>query len=94
MDREDRRKHLQVSKSPSLPSLPTPNSPNSPMKTPDNSAEAQLQQELGEMFLIDTQQQLETYFDIIQRLTPESWMQKALTMTAPSPSGLGTHPIE
>ena len=44
------------------------------MKTPDNSAEAQLQQELREMFLIDTQQQLETYFDIIQRLTPESWI--------------------
>jgi chemotaxis protein histidine kinase CheA/CheY-like chemotaxis protein len=44
------------------------------MKTPDNSAEVQLQQELREMFLIDTQQQLETYFDIIQRLTPESWI--------------------
>ncbi len=26
------------------------------------------------MFLIDTQQQLETYFDIIQRLTSESWI--------------------
>jgi chemotaxis protein histidine kinase CheA len=44
------------------------------MKTPDYSAEAQLQQELREMFLIDTQQQLETYFDIIQRLTPGSWI--------------------
>ena len=44
------------------------------MKTPDNLAEVQLQQELREMFLIDTQQQLETYFDIIQRLTPESWI--------------------
>ncbi len=44
------------------------------MMTPDNSAEAQLQQELREMFLIDTQQQLETYFDIIQRLIPESWI--------------------
>jgi chemotaxis protein histidine kinase CheA len=44
------------------------------MMTPDNSAEAQLQQELREMFLIDTQQQLETYFDIIQRLTLESWI--------------------
>ena len=44
------------------------------MKTPDNSAESQLQQELREMFLIDTQQQLETYFDIIQRLTPASWI--------------------
>ncbi len=44
------------------------------MKTPDNLAEVQLQQELREMFLIDTQQQLETYFDILQRLTPESWI--------------------
>ncbi len=44
------------------------------MIAPNNSAEAQLQQELQEMFLIDTQQQLETYFDIIQRLTPESWI--------------------
>jgi chemotaxis protein histidine kinase CheA/CheY-like chemotaxis protein len=44
------------------------------MKTPDNSAETQLQQELREMFLLDTQQQLETYFDIIQRLTPASWI--------------------
>jgi chemotaxis protein histidine kinase CheA len=44
------------------------------MNTPDNSAEVQLQQELREMFLIDTQQQLETYFDIIQRLTPASWI--------------------
>ncbi len=43
------------------------------MMTPDNSAEARLQQELREMFLIDTQQQLETYFDIIQGLTSESW---------------------
>jgi chemotaxis protein histidine kinase CheA len=44
------------------------------MITPDNSAEALLQQELREMFLIDTQQQLETYFDIVQRLHPESWI--------------------
>jgi chemotaxis protein histidine kinase CheA len=44
------------------------------MLTPDRSAEAQLQQELREMFLIDTQQQLETYFDIIQRLKSESWI--------------------
>jgi chemotaxis protein histidine kinase CheA/CheY-like chemotaxis protein len=44
------------------------------MTTPDNSAEAQLQQELREMFLVDTQQQLETYFDIVQRLHPESWV--------------------
>jgi chemotaxis protein histidine kinase CheA/CheY-like chemotaxis protein len=44
------------------------------MLIPDNSAEAQLQQELREMFLIDTQQQLETYFDIIQQLKPASWI--------------------
>ena len=56
------------------PLTPTSPTPNSPMKTPDNLAEAQLQQELREMFLVDTQQQLETYFDIIQRLTPESWI--------------------
>ena len=42
--------------------------------TPDNPAEAQLQQELREMFLVDTQQQLETYFDIIQQLKPASWI--------------------
>jgi chemotaxis protein histidine kinase CheA/CheY-like chemotaxis protein len=42
--------------------------------TPDNSAEAQLQQELREMFLVDTQQQLETYFDIIQQLNPATWI--------------------
>ncbi|WP_295617812.1 Hpt domain-containing protein, partial [Chamaesiphon sp. GL140_3_metabinner_50] len=42
--------------------------------TPDNSAEAQLQQELREMFLVDTQQQLETYFDTIQQLQPASWI--------------------
>jgi chemotaxis protein histidine kinase CheA/CheY-like chemotaxis protein len=44
------------------------------MTTPHNSAEAQLQQELREMFLVDTQQQLETYFDIIQRLQPATWI--------------------
>jgi chemotaxis protein histidine kinase CheA len=44
------------------------------MMTPDNSAEAQLQQELREMFLLDTQQQLEFYFDIILRLQPASWI--------------------
>jgi chemotaxis protein histidine kinase CheA/CheY-like chemotaxis protein len=45
------------------------------MMTPDNSAEVQLQQELREMFLVDTQQQLETYFDIIQQLQPASLIQ-------------------
>jgi chemotaxis protein histidine kinase CheA/CheY-like chemotaxis protein len=44
------------------------------MVPPDNSAEEQLQQELREMFLVDTQQQLETYFDTIQQLKPESWI--------------------
>jgi chemotaxis protein histidine kinase CheA/CheY-like chemotaxis protein len=43
------------------------------MLTPDNLAEAQLQQELREMFLLDTQQQLEVYFDIILQLQAESW---------------------
>jgi chemotaxis protein histidine kinase CheA len=43
------------------------------MLTPDNLAEAQLQQELREMFLLDTQQQLEVYFDIILQLQPASW---------------------
>ncbi len=40
----------------------------------DNLAEKQLQQELQSMFLIDTQQQLETYFDLAQQLTPQSWV--------------------
>jgi chemotaxis protein histidine kinase CheA/ActR/RegA family two-component response regulator len=44
------------------------------MITPDNLAEKQLQQELQEMFLVDTQQQLETYFDLAQRLSPPSWV--------------------
>ncbi|AFY95803.1 response regulator [Chamaesiphon minutus] len=44
------------------------------MLTPDNLAEEQLQQELREMFIVDTQQQLETYFDVVQRLQPESWI--------------------
>ena len=44
------------------------------MTTLDDSAERQLQQELQEMFLLDTQQQLETYFDLVQRLTPPSWI--------------------
>ncbi len=43
------------------------------MKTPDNSAEAQLQQELREMFLLDTQQQLAVYFDIVVQLQPATW---------------------
>jgi chemotaxis protein histidine kinase CheA len=43
------------------------------MKTPDSSAEAQLQQELREMFLLDTQQQLAVYFDIIVQLQPAAW---------------------
>ncbi|WP_309743276.1 response regulator [Chamaesiphon sp. OTE_20_metabat_361] len=44
------------------------------MMTADSSAEAQLQQELREMFLVDTQQQLELYFDIVQQLQPASWI--------------------
>ncbi len=44
------------------------------MTTIDNSAEEQLQQELQEMFLIDTQQQLAAYFDLTQRLQPTAWV--------------------
>jgi chemotaxis protein histidine kinase CheA/ActR/RegA family two-component response regulator len=40
----------------------------------DDSAEIQLQQELREMFLLDTQQQLKTYFDLVQQLNPQSWI--------------------
>jgi chemotaxis protein histidine kinase CheA len=36
-------------------------------------AEAELQQELREMFTVDTQQHLETYFSLIQQLNPQSW---------------------
>lgn len=39
----------------------------------DDSAERQLQQELQEMFLLDTQQQLKTYFNLVQQLNPQSW---------------------
>jgi chemotaxis protein histidine kinase CheA/CheY-like chemotaxis protein len=38
-----------------------------------DAAEAELQQELREMFAVDTQQHLETYFSTIQRLTDRSW---------------------
>ncbi|WP_373545736.1 response regulator [Chamaesiphon sp.] len=44
------------------------------MMTPD-TAETQLRQELREMFLVDTQQQLELYFDIVQQLQPGSWIR-------------------
>ncbi len=38
-----------------------------------DAAEAELQQELREMFAVDTQQHLETYFSTIQQLNPQSW---------------------
>jgi chemotaxis protein histidine kinase CheA/ActR/RegA family two-component response regulator len=44
------------------------------MFKPDDLAEEQLQLELQEMFLVDTQQQLETYFDLAQMLTPTTWV--------------------
>jgi chemotaxis protein histidine kinase CheA len=44
------------------------------MMKPDDLAEEQLQQELREMFLVDTQQQLEIYFDLVELLNPTSWV--------------------
>jgi chemotaxis protein histidine kinase CheA/CheY-like chemotaxis protein len=41
---------------------------------PIDAAEAELQQELREMFIVDTQQNLDAYFDPIQRLNPRSWV--------------------
>jgi chemotaxis protein histidine kinase CheA/ActR/RegA family two-component response regulator len=38
-----------------------------------DAAEAELQQELREMFAVDTQQHLNIYFSTIQRLTDRSW---------------------
>jgi chemotaxis protein histidine kinase CheA len=38
-----------------------------------DAAEAELQQELREMFTVDTQQHLETYFTLIEQLTAQSW---------------------
>jgi chemotaxis protein histidine kinase CheA len=38
-------------------------------------AEAQLQQELREMFAVDTQQHLETFFTTIERLNDRSWQR-------------------
>jgi chemotaxis protein histidine kinase CheA len=38
-----------------------------------DSAEAELQQELREMFEVDTQQYLEEYFSLVQQLNPQSW---------------------
>jgi chemotaxis protein histidine kinase CheA/CheY-like chemotaxis protein len=40
-----------------------------------DAAEAQLQQELREMFAVDTQQHLDTYFSLIQQLNPDSWTE-------------------
>jgi chemotaxis protein histidine kinase CheA len=40
-----------------------------------DAAEAELQQELREMFAVDTQQQLETFFSTVERLNPRSWQQ-------------------
>ncbi len=40
-----------------------------------DAAEAELQQELREMFAVDTQQQLETFFNTIERLNEGSWQQ-------------------
>jgi chemotaxis protein histidine kinase CheA len=39
-----------------------------------DAAEAELQQELREMFAIDTQQHLDTYFSLIQQLNPDTWV--------------------
>lgn len=39
-----------------------------------DAAEAELQQELREMFTVDTQQHLETYFTLIGQLNPRSWV--------------------
>jgi chemotaxis protein histidine kinase CheA len=41
---------------------------------PIDAAEAELQQELREMFIVDTQQNLDAYFDPLQRLNPQSWV--------------------
>jgi chemotaxis protein histidine kinase CheA len=41
---------------------------------PIDAAEAELQQELREMFIVDTQQNLDAYFDPLQRLNPQSWI--------------------
>ena len=40
---------------------------------PIDAAEAELQQELREMFIVDTQQNLDAYFGPIQKLNPQSW---------------------
>jgi chemotaxis protein histidine kinase CheA/CheY-like chemotaxis protein len=39
-----------------------------------DAAEAELQQELREMFTVDTQQQLETYFNTIDQVNPQTWV--------------------
>ncbi len=39
-----------------------------------DAAEAELQQELREMFTVDTQQHLETYFRMIEQLNPQGWV--------------------
>jgi chemotaxis protein histidine kinase CheA/CheY-like chemotaxis protein len=41
---------------------------------PIDAAEAELQQELREMFIVDTQQNLDAYFDPLQRLNSQSWV--------------------
>ncbi len=57
---------------PSPVSLPL--TPTMPQYSSDiDAAEAELQQELREMFTVDTGQHLETYFSLIQQLNVRSW---------------------
>jgi chemotaxis protein histidine kinase CheA len=50
------------------------NSPQNPSSfSPTDFAEEQLQSELREMFVVDTQQHLASYFDIVKRLNAASW---------------------
>jgi chemotaxis protein histidine kinase CheA/CheY-like chemotaxis protein len=44
------------------------------MQNSIDTAEAELQQELREMFAVDTQQHLDTYFSLIGQLNPQSWV--------------------
>jgi chemotaxis protein histidine kinase CheA/CheY-like chemotaxis protein len=51
----------------------SPNQRSASVPNALDAAELQLQQELRELFAVDTQQHLETYFSLVQRLSEVSW---------------------
>jgi chemotaxis protein histidine kinase CheA len=53
--------------------MTTPGFPNPLHPSAADEAESELQQELRVLFVIDTQQHLQSYFTLVQQLTPQAW---------------------